>query len=170
MTKENNDNDNTKITDVVPQNEIDDLPTTESREDRFIRNLFICKTPYEAAIKAGYTVNTAKSTIYTKLKKERFKNKIRDYAITNDLLSLPKIAYIEEQILDHLVKNPLDTPKFVRTLKEKKQIAGMLRDKEPPTPPKTVTFEQINIALYDTPTKPEPIEDAEVIKDKTDTK
>ena len=122
------------ITDIVPQKEIDDLPTAETREDKLIRNLYICKTVYEAAIKAGYSENTAKSTIYTKLKNERFKNKIRDYAISNDLLSLPKIAYIENQILNHLMENPLDTPKYSKTLKQKKKVAGILGEDVPQAP------------------------------------
>ena len=122
------------ITDIVPQKEIDDLPTAETREDKLIRNLYICKTVYEAAILAGYSENTAKSTIYTKLKNERFKNKIRDYAISNDLLSLPKIAYIENQILNHLMENPLDTPKYSQTLKQKKKVAGILGEDVPQAP------------------------------------
>ena len=130
---------------------IDDLPVAETKEDKLIRNLFLCKTVYEAAILAGYSENTAKSTIYTKLKRERVKNKIREYAITNDLLSLPKIAYIEEQILDHLVKNPLDTPKYAQTLKQKKKIAGILGGDDHQTPQviNIKSIEKVQIAVAD---------------------
>ena len=157
---------NKQITDIVPQNEDNTLPEAPSREDKFIRNLFIYRSKYKAAIEAGYSENTAKSTIYTKLKNERFRNKIRDYAITNDLLSLPKIAYIEEQILDHLVKNPLDTPKFVRTLKEKKQIAGVLGHEIPKPQQPTINIKNLRVfmeSLAPDHAKPTPIPDAEVI-------
>jgi len=154
------------MTDIVPKGEDNPLPEAPSREDLFIRNLFLYRTVKEAAIEAGYSANTANSTIYVKLKKKSFKNKIRDYAITNDLLSLPKIAYIEEQVLDHLVKNPLDAPKHARMLKEKKRIAGILTpDPIPPQQP-TINIESLKVfwqnALPDT--NPKPI-DAEVIED-----
>ncbi len=64
--KANNCNDNRDVkakTDALPENEIDTLPTAETKEDKLIRNLFLYKTVYEAAIKAGYTEYTAKSTI-----------------------------------------------------------------------------------------------------------
>jgi len=145
----------TNDTNIVPQREIDDLPVAETKEDKLIRNLFLYKTVYEAAIKAGYTEYTAKSTIYTKLKNERFKNKIREYAVSNDLMSLPKIAYIEEQVLDHLVKNPLDLPKYAQTLKQKKQIAGILGQDVAPAPVviNIKAIERIQIATADMLTK-----------------
>jgi Arc/MetJ family transcription regulator len=143
--KANNGNEIEQITDI----EIDDLIVAETMEEKFIRNLFLYRTVYEAAIKAGYSETTARASIYTKIKDERFKNKLREYAISNDLLSLPKISYIEEQVLNHLVKNPLDAPKHARMLREKKQIAGILGQDVAPAPQviNIATIEKIQIAI-----------------------
>jgi len=114
------------------ENELDNLPVAESKEDKLVRNLFLYETTYEAAIKAGYTENTAKSTIYTKIKKERFRNKIRDYAVANDLLEIPIIAHIERKILKAVNKNIKDYPKYKDVFKQKKKVAGILADDTAP--------------------------------------
>jgi len=67
------------------------------------------------------------------MKTERFKDKIREYAIANDVRSLPKIGYIEDRIIDYLMDNPLEASKHKHILKQKKQIAGIL-GQELPTP------------------------------------
>jgi len=165
MTKTN---DNKDVTDIVPKEE-GSIEPKPSKEDLFIRNLFLYKTVKEAAIKAGYTKNTASSTVYVKLKNERFKNKIREYAINNDLLCLPKIAFIEEQVLDHLVKNPLDLPKFRHTVKEKKRIAGILQPDALPEPPPTINIESLKVfwqGVFPDKPEPKPIDDAEIIDTK----
>lgn len=139
------------ITSEPEENTLDNLPTTETREDRFIRNLYIFKTPYEAAIRAGYSKNYASSGIYTKMKGKKFMEKVVQYAIENDIRSLPKIAYIENQILDYLVENPLEAPKYAHTLKQKKQIAGIL-GRDTPQAPVTVnikTLEKAQLMLAD---------------------
>ena len=48
----------------------------ETLQDRFARNLFIYPTPYEAAVEAGYSKESAKGYIYNLLKKDTFKQKM----------------------------------------------------------------------------------------------
>jgi len=48
-------NDNSNIKDIIPKTEADNLPEAETREDKFIRNLWLYKTAKEAALAAGYT-------------------------------------------------------------------------------------------------------------------
>lgn len=103
------------------------LPISKNREEIFVRNLFLYPSVYEAGIQAGYTEDYAKSGLYQRLKSKKFQNKIREYAIQHDIIDLPKIAYIESKVLDHLAENPLDLPKFRHTLTEKKRIAGVLQ-------------------------------------------
>jgi len=121
-----NHNENSQITDIAPQNENNTLPAELTQEEKLIRNLFIHKTVNEAAIAAGYSPKTASGYIYTKIKNERFKRKVQQYAIDNDIMSLPKIAYIENKVLEHLMDNPLDVAKFKHITKQKKQVAGIL--------------------------------------------
>jgi hypothetical protein len=143
--KSNTPKDLSVITAESEKNTLDNLPTTETREDKFIRNLYLFKTPYEAAIKSGYSENYASSGIYAKMKGKKFMEKVVQYAIENDIRSLPKIAYIENQILDHLVENPLETPKYVHTIRQKKRIAGVLGD-DKPQPQITVNIKTLEAA------------------------
>ena len=164
-------NENKQITDIVPQNEDNTLPEAPSREGRFIRNLFIYKTVNEAALDAGYSPNTAKAYIYTKIKQNKFQEKVRQYAIENDLMALPKIAYIENKVLDHLVENPLDLPKYIHTVKQKKQTAGILGHEMPKPQPPTINIKELRVFMEPfSPdhSPPQDVEDAELID--TDTK
>lgn len=63
----------------------------DSREDIFIRNLFLGLGVYEAGIQAGYGEGFCKSTIYQKFKSKAFQDKIRDYALANNSSSIPKV-------------------------------------------------------------------------------
>jgi hypothetical protein len=142
-----------------------DAPT---REDLFIRNLYICKTPYEAALEAGYSKNYAKSGIYPKMRKKHFKEKIISYAVENDIMALPKIAYIENQVLDHLMEHPLEESNHKHILKQKKQIAGILGQELPPPKQPTVNIGELKVfwqqALTGLEDKPKPV-DAVIVED-----
>ena len=147
MTKkiEDKSNENRGITElipIIPKKDDETLPVAESMEDKFIRNLFLYESKYKAAIKAGYTENTAKSTIYTKLKSERFRDKIRSFTVANDLAEIPIIAHIERKILKAVNKDIKQYPKFKDVFRQKKQIAGILGDDTSP-PPTTINIESI---------------------------
>ena len=112
-----------------------ELPKAETREQKFIRNLFICSSIQEAGLKAGYSENTSKSTLYVKIRSPRFQQKVRDFVIANDLMTLPRIAKIEDKVLQHLEKHPLDLPKYKDTVRQKKQVAGLLNTDSQPSQP-----------------------------------
>ena len=127
---EKDNNQNTPDQDLLAE-----LPKTETREQKFIRNLFICSSIQEAGLKAGYSANTSKSTLYVKIRSPRFQQKVRDFAIANDIMCLPRIARIEDQVLRHLEKHPLDLPKYKDTVRQKKQVAGLLNPDAQPSQP-----------------------------------
>jgi len=104
---------------------IPDIPL--DRESSLIRNLFIEPNVYQAAIKAGYSHSYADSTIHTRLKNPKFQAKVREYAITHELInSVPVIMRLEHNALKWLADKPEELPKFASILKQKKQIAGLL--------------------------------------------
>ena len=118
MSEKNNDS--KQITDVVSQNELDDSPITESRDDLLVRNLFVCDSKYEAAIKSGYSENYAKTGIYAKIRQPKFREKVIEFAILNDLLDLPIVARIERKILDAVDKDISKYDKYKAVFKQKK--------------------------------------------------
>jgi hypothetical protein len=167
MTDSSNDNNNIK--DIIPEPEIEDLPTAETQDDQFVRNLYIFPTVKEAAEAAGYTGSMLKSGVYNKIKTKRFQDKMKEFAITHNVMTLPKIMQIEDKVIEHLLKKPLESNKHVRMLAEKKRIAGVLGEDTPP--PQGVTFNIKEFynqhwaprkALYEKSLIPE----AEVISDK----
>ena len=111
-----------------PNLEAQDEP---GREERFIRNLALYPTVQEAGIASGYSESYCSSTLYLKLKSPKFQQKLRDFYIANSHLNLPKIANIHSQIIDHLTKNPLEAPKFGRTLKMELQTSRVLDSDTP---------------------------------------
>lgn len=123
--------------------EVERLPSNvDPREDLMIRNLFLCDSIAEAAIKAGYSESYANGPLYIRLKKPKFQEKIRKYAIANELLNIPKIMRLESKALDYLVDKPAELPKFASILKQKKQIAGLLSQDAAPQVP-TISIEKV---------------------------
>ena len=161
-------NNNNDIKDIIPKPKTEDLPTAETREEKFIRNLWLYPTAKEAALKAGYSEYTASSTIYVKMKTERFRNKIREYAIDNDLMALPKIGYIEDRIIDYLMENPLEASKHKHILKQKKQVAGVLGNDQPRPQPPTYNLTEVRafVAQFVPKLDQKNIEEAEIIDTK----
>jgi hypothetical protein len=122
----------------------DNLPeSTPDREDLLIRNLFLCKTPREAAKKAGYSDSyTESGLIYRRLKSPKMQEKIRRYAIANELLNIPAILDLERGAIKYLQDKPQELPKFAAILKQKKQIAGLLQQDVVPTAP-TINIKEV---------------------------
>ena len=113
---------------IAPYDNIPRVPTViDNREDIFIQNLFICDSTLQAALKAGYSESYATGSLYAKIKHPKFQAKIREYAVTHELInSVPKIMHLESKALEYLQDKPDQLPKFASILKQKKQIAGLL--------------------------------------------
>jgi hypothetical protein len=121
----------------------DDLPEKPDRVELFIRNLFTEPSVMQAALKAGYPESSASSWIYTRLRKPKFQEKIREYARTHELInSVPTILRLEERALKYLADKPAELPKFASILKQKKQIAGLLQQDITVQSP-TINIEQV---------------------------
>jgi hypothetical protein len=135
--------------DIVPANhpEASQSVNPPTKQELFIRNLFLYETPFQAAIAAGYTESTAKATIYTQLKSKKLQDKIRDYAKTHELLNIPKVLRLEDKALDYLIDKPQELPKFAALLKQKKQIAGLLHQDVTPQVPTISIGEVQNLML-----------------------
>ena len=159
-------NDNRDLTKYDPEQALPDVPTAETQDDMLLRNLFLYPTVKEAAEKAGFTGAMLQSGVYVKIKRKSFQNKIREYAIAHNVASLPRIMFIEDRVIDHLMKKPLDSVKHTRMLSEKKRIAGILG--EDPVKPLPPTYNiQAFMAIHQTcmPDNPDKAIDAEVIED-----
>jgi hypothetical protein len=115
---------------IIPDKDIEPEPAKPDMEDLFTRNLFLYPTIKEAALAAGYSESSAESTVYTKMKSSKFQDKVREYAKEHDLLNIPRILSIEDKVLSHLEDNPLDIGKFKDTIKQKKTIAGLLKQED----------------------------------------
>ena len=113
-----------------------EITTAEpAKQDLLIRYLFTEPNTLQAAIKAGYAESTANSTIYTLIKKPEFQTRLREYAIANDLLSVPQLQKIENSCLKLVEADPKQYPKFKEIFRQKKQIAGLLEQDTQPRQP-----------------------------------
>jgi len=106
----------------MTQNNNDNLPTTTktSKSEQLRGYLFTEPDIKAAAIKAGYAESTASKSIYTMIKQPEFQNRLRQYAIQNDLLSLPQLAKIESKCLKLVEDSPEKYPKFKEIFRQKK--------------------------------------------------
>ena len=71
----------------------------DSREDTFIRLLFQGLPLKESALQAGYSESFAVSNVYSKFNNPRFQDKIRQYAIANNSLFIPKVCNLYNKTL-----------------------------------------------------------------------
>jgi len=131
----------------------DNLPNTttepHTKQDKFIAALFTTPTIKEAANIAGYSQSSRTSFVYDLVKRPEFAAKLREYAIANDLQTLPIIAQIEDRCIQVVAENPEKYPKFKEIFRQKKQIAGILAQDTQPTQP-TVnirTIESLQIVV-----------------------
>jgi len=149
MTKKSQKGKNTKALQKIapsdPENAVSDVAEPLSKENQFIQNLFRFSTIKEAATEAGYSESTVASTIYTKMKKPHFRDKIRQYAINHDIMTLPRMLRVEDQLLDYLEKNPVEVSKHARIWAQKKKIAGILKEEEPAPVVKTVNIGELRV-------------------------
>ncbi len=120
----------------------DILPEPIDREELYIRNLFLCDSALEAATKAGYSYGYATGPLYKRLKSHKFQEKLRKYAITHELLNIPKVMRLESAAIDYLEGKPAELPKFAAILKQKKQIAGLLHQEQVAQVP-TISIDQV---------------------------
>ena len=137
----------------MTQNNNDNLPTTTktSKSEQLIGYLFTEPDIKAAAIKAGYAESTASKSIYTMIKQPEFQNRLRQYAIQNDLLSLPQLAKIESKCLKLVEDSPEKYPKFKEIFRQKKQIAGLLAQDAVPAQPtiNIKTIEHLQVVVGD---------------------
>ena len=142
----------------LPNNTTNNLPDSAepiqpepSKQDKFISYLFTEQTIKDAARKAGYAESTCASVTYTMLKDPKFQDKLRQYAIQNNLLALPQIARIEKKGLDALENDINKYPKFRDILKQTKQISGLLaQDTQPAVPTINIrSIEHLQVILGD---------------------
>ena len=148
------------------ETELEGLPTAETQDEQLIRNLFLYPTVKEAAEKAGFTGSMLQSGVYVKIKRRAFQDKIREYAIAHNVMSLPKIMMIEDKVIEHLLKKPLDSAKHTRMLAEKKRIAGILGE-DTPKPQSVVTINYAELRMIHSDLMPDhskkDVEEAEII-------
>ena len=137
----------------MTQTDNDNLPTTAeiSKSEQLIGYLFTEPDIKSAAIKAGYAESTASKSIYTMIKQPEFQNRLRQYAIQNDLLSLPQLAKIESKCLKLVEDSPEKYPKFKEIFRQKKQIAGLLAQDAVPAQPtiNIKTIEHLQVVVGD---------------------
>ena len=123
------------------------LIPAEDKMDLFVHNLYEGMSIRQAAITAGYTQTHASSNIYRDIKTKPFQDRIQEYATTNDILALPRICKIEDHVLKYLEKVPLDISKFKDTIKQKKQVAGILKPATQEVKHQTINIGQIQAIL-----------------------
>lgn len=99
-----------------------------SREDIFIRNLFLVDTVKEAGLRAGYTESYCEGPLCQKLKNPKVQEKIKKVFLETQSMNLPMIAKIYKSGLSHLSKaeNITDYPKLSQIDKRILQLTGML--------------------------------------------
>lgn len=105
----------------------DEIPDKPSRQELFIRNLFLFDSVLKAAITAGYTEGYARGPIYSRIKTKAFQNKLREYAVSHELLNIPRIMRLERDAIKYLQGKPEELPKFASILKQKKIVAGLIQ-------------------------------------------
>ena len=110
-------------------------PQEPTREDLFIRNLFITPNVKQAALEAGYSKGTSTGPIYQKIKSPRFQAKLVEYAKAHNILNLPKILSIENKAIEYL--STLDGQELLQglakskhTITQQKQISGLLKPED----------------------------------------
>jgi len=106
----------------------------ESRQDQLVH--LLCTTDLavnEAAHAVGYGTKYAETGIYKMVKSPRFQEKLKRYVLsTYRTTCIPKILGVDNKVLNHLQKNPLDSNKYTATIKRIQRLTGYLEDPGPP--------------------------------------
>ena len=146
-----------QVTDIIPKDEID---TSESKESKFAMEYLDCHDVREAGRRAGYSATVLTSGyLYGKFKNPRFQEIFRGIAIARDYQDMAFVYSLERKALKEAVHQAKDKPesalenlsKLKRTVKEKKQIIGLLSP-DTSAPPQTINvavFERVQIAMSD---------------------
>jgi hypothetical protein len=135
VSKKETVNDNKALTEIDSEQQGKELIENDSRQDKLIRLLCTGMAVKPAAEMAGYSPSYARTMIYRAVKTPAFQEKLKQYVLANyKTMQIPKILGIDDQVLNHLVKNPLDSPKHKDTLKRVQKIAGYLKDDVPAGP------------------------------------
>ena len=109
---------------LIPVDETSEL----SQDELFAIGMLTYNTVREAGEFAGYAVSTIDSGfLYRKAKSPKFLDLVRDIAKNYDVLNIPRLLRIEDKVLDHLDRNPLDINKYKEMIRQKKTIAGLLK-------------------------------------------
>ncbi len=116
----------------------DDMPP----EERLLQALPLGENVAEAGRISGYTDTHSHQRMYAVVNSERFQKRIRERYNGNSHLLLSKVGNIEEQVVNRVMQNLDDLPKFRHTLKEIKQATGIL---QPDTGPAQPTIQVNNI-------------------------
>ena len=112
------------------------LEPKDDREALLIRNLYIYDSVREAGIQAGYSKSYVNcGQYYRKLNSDSFQAKLLAYAKAHNTLSLPQILDLEDRAIRYLASKTEEEilkqlPKLRHTLKERKQISGLLRSED----------------------------------------
>ena len=142
------------------------LPVKETNLDRLIGCLSDFDTIKEAAIHAGYSEVTATKYVYTILKRPKVQDRIREYYKINNLGLLPKILKAESKLVDLVLKDPEKLSKHNNTIKQIKQVAGVLESDDAPKTQfiNVLNLRDLSIQVLNKQEEPKTIE-AEVIND-----
>jgi phage terminase small subunit len=103
---------------------ISDLP----KIDQFVYYQFQGYETIQAALAAGYAENTAKSILYKLRNSERYQTACQEYAIANNIALLPKVAKIDKNIIDLILKDPENYTKYKDVPRQIKQSTGILQE------------------------------------------
>jgi hypothetical protein len=123
----------TEITVIEPETK--EISPTLAREDNFIELLGKSTSIRQAALEAGYSEAYSNTDVYKKFKSDRFLKRLKQHYNGYSHALLPKILNIESKVVDLLLEDPSQVPKFRHTLKEIKQSSGVLDQDNAPRAP-----------------------------------
>jgi hypothetical protein len=123
----------------------------DSREERFISLLFQGIPVREAGIAAGYSKDYSETGIYSKFKTETFQAKIRDYAISSNCRSIPKVCDLYSRTIDELhkevVNGNLDNLAKLKHIPRQILEIGRILQPEGAAGPTLVNIESLQVLL-----------------------
>jgi len=108
-----------------------------TREELFIRNLFLDMGVKDAARQAGYSESYLSSSLYKRFRSPRFQNKIKDFAISLNYSFLPKVLNIHRLGLEAIEKDLREggvekASKLKHISRDSLRMAGLLNEDNKP--------------------------------------
>lgn len=100
-----------------------------------------CRSLKEAALKAGFAESTA-ANIKSKIRNSpNWAVAVKQAYLNNNIVQLPQINNIEQDLIDIIAQNPEEYPKYKDVIKQIKQQAGVLQtDQDYNKPSQTLTL------------------------------